>query len=176
MTLSIIRTRSGRILDPANPKPESININDIAHALSQTCRWGGQCKSFYSVAQHSLHVVSMLPAEHKLAGLLHDASEAYFCDLPKPLKVLLPDYQKLELNLMNVIAVKYGFNFPLDAKVHDADEIAMYMEAEAFGPPGLRESLPRRYPPRGTPHRLEETGHGCHKWEADFIKTFNDLL
>lgn len=173
----IIRTHSGRILDPANPLPESININDIAHGLSKNCRWGGQCLEFYSVAEHSLHVVEILPKELKLAGLLHDASEAFFCDVPKPLKVLLPDYQRLEAQLMSVIAEKYGFEYPLHGLVHSADETAMLMEAKAFGPPGLSDSLGKAYPPRGS--RLEvvySNPPSIRFWASQFVNMFNSLV
>ena len=74
------------------PQPVDVTIEDIAHALSMLCRFGGHVDEFYSVAQHSvlvsLVVARFQPDNHALhrAALLHDASEAYLIDLPRPIK------------------------------------------------------------------------------------------
>jgi len=78
---------------------------DMAHALSQTCRYTGHYREFYSVAQHSVHVAQELIAagnspEYCLWGLMHDASEAYLADLAAPVKRFIDGYRKLEENLM----------------------------------------------------------------------------
>ena len=75
----------------AGPNPDDIRIEDIAHALSNQCRFAGHAREFYSVAEHSVHVSQLCLPEHALWGLLHDASEAYLVDLPRPLK-LLPEF------------------------------------------------------------------------------------
>lgn len=49
-----IRTFSGIHMSPADPRPEEICIEDIAHALSLMTRANGHFPVFYSVAQHSL--------------------------------------------------------------------------------------------------------------------------
>jgi uncharacterized protein len=70
-----IRTYTGLYINVFNPKPEMIEIEDIAHALSFQCRFGGHLPKFYSVAQHSLNCSYLVkePAL-KLTALLHDAS------------------------------------------------------------------------------------------------------
>lgn len=78
-----------------------IDINDIAHALSNLCRFGGHCHTFYSVAEHAIGTAALLRREGysahvQFAGLHHDDQESYICDLPTPLKKMLPEYGHLE--------------------------------------------------------------------------------
>lgn len=84
--MSWILTRSGLRFDLANPKPDMVDPTDIAHSLSMQCRFNGHTRAFYSVAQHCYLVADLVPAEHQLAALLHDATEAYVGDLVRPLK------------------------------------------------------------------------------------------
>jgi hypothetical protein len=123
-----MQTRSGCQFYPLDPRPEDICIQDIAHALSQLCRFGGHCVEFYSVAQHCVMVASILPPELRLAGLLHDATEAYLVDIPRPLKIALPDYQRIEDALHTIIGEKFGVRFD-DPRIKSADNIALVTEA-----------------------------------------------
>src|ERR1019366_6268112 len=84
-TKSAIRTYTGILFDFEEPEASPIRIEDIAHALSLLCRFAGHCKEFYSVAEHSVRVSYACPEEHALWGLMHDASEAYCVDVPRPL-------------------------------------------------------------------------------------------
>lgn len=127
-TPDCIRTYSGQYVNVFNPDPDTILIEDIAHSLSQQCRFAAQLPAFYSVAEHCLEVAYMMPTEHQLAGLLHDASEAYLLDIPSPIKKRLPDYLQIEANLMRVIAQKFGFAYPLAQCVHDADHERLIAE------------------------------------------------
>lgn len=83
-----IKIYSGAWFDVLNHKPEEIKIEDIAHALSLTCRYGGHCPDLYTVAQHSLIVSEVCQSlgYDPLWGLMHDAAEAYIPDIPKPIK------------------------------------------------------------------------------------------
>jgi uncharacterized protein len=99
-----IRTYTGKFVDPFNLRPEDIDIDDIAHALSNQCRFAGHTTHFYSVGQHSLNVMSRLEWPLKIYGLLHDAAEAYLIDLPTPIKDQLPEYREAEHRAMLVIA------------------------------------------------------------------------
>lgn len=131
-----IETVSGRKFHFLAPHPNEIDITDIAHALSNICRFTGHTKRYYSVAQHSVHVASLLPPDLRLAGLLHDASEAYIADVASPVKPYLDSYQEFERCIMEAIADK--FNLPngfhrLDAVV-TADLKMLKKEAQEFMP------------------------------------------
>lgn len=84
--MSWILTRSGRKFDLANPTADMVDPTDIAHSLSMQCRFNGHTRHYYSVAQHCVLVADLVPAEHQLAAMLHDATEAYVGDLVRPLK------------------------------------------------------------------------------------------
>lgn len=85
-------TSSGRAVPLVRTPAVAISVRDIAAHLSKICRFAGATRVFYSVAQHSV-LVSTLMAEHgpagRLYGLLHDAHEAYVGDIPQPVKHLL---------------------------------------------------------------------------------------
>lgn len=120
-------TYSGITFDPLNVKLEQINIKDIAHALSNICRYNGHSKFFYSVGQHSILLTQYIlqsKLEDKLNkarfALTHDASEAFLCDIPDPIKQL-PEfefYRNTELKLQSLIYSKFNLNsdFPDDVK------------------------------------------------------------
>ena len=72
-----IQTYLGIQFWPLDPRPEEVMLFDIAHSLSNMCRFTGHCREFYSVAQHSVIVSQNVPREDAAWGLLHDASEAY---------------------------------------------------------------------------------------------------
>lgn len=116
-----IETASGKSFYFLNPDPDSIDIHDIAYSLSNLCRYTGHCSAFYSVAEHSVYVASLLPSHLRLAGLLHDASEAYLGDVNSPLKRLLPDYKKIEQGVEEAIAQKFGLEYPHNPAIKHAD-------------------------------------------------------
>jgi hypothetical protein len=121
-TPDCIRTFSGKYVNVFEPDPETICIEDIAHALSHQCRFGGHLPQFYSVAQHSIFCADLAEDQHKLAALMHDASEAYLLDVPRPIKLRLDNYKAIEDNLMTLIAAKFNFSFPLDPHIKVVDE------------------------------------------------------
>ncbi len=140
-----ILTYTGRVFNYDDIDFDSIDIVDIAHALSQLCRYTGQTRMFYSVAQHSMLVAEKMPGgpEEKLVGLLHDAAEAYTNDLSSPLKKYLrrPEddwegaitdvYGYLQDRITAVIYGKYGIaRIPSDVKLYD--RAALVFEAEGF--------------------------------------------
>ena|SRR5690625_2248792 len=123
-----IQTFSGVEFDLSDVRPEMVSIKDIAHGLANTCRFGGHCKEFYSVAQHSIIASALAPPEHAFAALLHDAAEAYLGDIPSPLKRLLPDYRALEKRVEAVIFERFGIPYPLPGAVKYADLQALALE------------------------------------------------
>lgn len=125
-------TSTGLLIDVANPKPQDINIYDIANGLARTCRYSGQIDSFYSVAQHSLAVAHLVPREHALCALLHDATEAYLADLPSPVKMLLPDYQELEKKWWHTIAEAFDLPPIMPTCVREADHLVLRAEMEVL--------------------------------------------
>ncbi len=83
---SWIQSRHGRQLFPLDCRPEDLHLDDIASSLSKICRFGGHCKEFYSVAEHSVRVSMVLPDDYASWGLLHDAAEMLIGDIVRPLK------------------------------------------------------------------------------------------
>lgn len=124
-----IVTFSGLRIDPIRPNVESISIVDIAHALSNSCRYGGHCPRFYSVAEHSAYVFEMMAADHHdaltcFAGLMHDAEEAYLMDMPTPIGRQFPDYIAAKEVLREMIFVKYDIPYELYQIVKPYDQRA----------------------------------------------------
>ena len=131
-TENSIRTYTGKVFDITVLDPDSICIEDIAHALSHVNRFAGHLEKPYSVAQHSFHVANNVSKEFKLAALLHDASEAYIGDMPSPFKKLMPDYKKIEDQIMTAISLKFGFQYPLPKEVKTVDGEFLWVEWDAF--------------------------------------------
>lgn len=114
-------------------KPEFCK-EDIAHALSQLCRYNGHCSEFYSVAEHSLLVSALVwhmggNKQQCLEGLLHDATEAYLSDVPAPFKQLLPDWKAIDVALEFKLREWAGLPSSKTGYVKEADWIALYIEA-----------------------------------------------
>ncbi len=126
--MSIVRTHTGRNVDLLKPDPRDICIEDIAHHLSKLDRYNGAGHFPYSVGQHSLLVAEILPGEMKLQGLLHDATEAYLGDVVSPLKGLLPEYRRIEGNVMQAICKSFRITFPRPRIIKQADQAIMAAE------------------------------------------------
>lgn len=132
---------------PLDPRPEEIKIADIAHALSNMCRYAGHCKDFYSVAEHSVLVSYMVPPEHALVALMHDATEAYLVDVPRPIKGYLGGYHEFEHKLW--LAVAEAFELPVEMPecVKKADNQILLAEAEQImGPKPAPWNIPGEMP------------------------------
>jgi uncharacterized protein len=127
-----IQTFTGRRVRPLAARPSDIDIRDIAHALAHQCRFSGHVREFYSVAEHSVMVSLEVTQKYALAGLLHDAAEAYLVDLPTPIKHLLPVYAKMEEKLFGVIARKFFVPTVIAPVIKWADRRILEMEARAL--------------------------------------------
>lgn len=135
-----IITASAGYFDYADPKPENINIEDIALALSHACRFAGMCEQYYSVAEHSILCMllaeKMYPDNEELAfaALMHDASEAFITDIPKPLKLLCPGYGEVEKQVEAVIAEKYQIETRWHEQVKEIDLMMLKTEKKHLFP------------------------------------------
>lgn len=133
-----ITTYLGHRIDPFNPQPENFSIVDIAHALSNICRWNGQIREFFSVAQHCIYVSYLCNPEDAALGLLHDSPEAYLGDLINPVKHngSMKEYIKLETKFGNTIAKAFGLpNLDKTESVEIADLLMLGKEAKELGRP-----------------------------------------
>lgn len=166
-------TFRGIHFDLLNPQTQMVNIKDIAHALAMTCRWGGQCRTFYSVAQHSLMVSRAVPPEHAMLGLLHDAPEAYVGDVITPLKHILPGYAAIEERVWKCIADRFEVPSVLSPEVKRADIRALATEFRMIGSgAGVWDVTPYLdgEPPLEWMEPLEPA-----RAEAQFLKRFVEL-
>jgi hypothetical protein len=116
-----ILCRSGAYIDLESPDQSNFTIDDIAHGLSNICRFTGQCDRFYSVAEHSVHTSYIVRSEFAWDALLHDAAEAFIGDVAQPLKSILPDYKRIEARVECAVFDLLGVNNPLPDCVKKAD-------------------------------------------------------
>lgn len=175
---STIKARWGWYVDLANPHPRMIGIDDIAAALSKICRFGGHCPKFYSVAEHCVHAVALarddgVKGKALLAVLLHDATEAYLGDVVKPLKILLPDYCKIEARMEAVIGEAFRVDFSEHHDLIKRYDLAMLkLEKHALWPLDTEEWVGFESIPLRRKH--------LHFWrpaqaEADFLSMWRQL-
>ncbi|MDO8599037.1 MAG: phosphohydrolase [bacterium] len=177
-----LETISGVRFYPADPRSDEVRIEDIAHALSRQCRFGGHVRDHYSVAQHSVLVSLNVPPHDALAALLHDAAEAYVVDLPSPVKWILRDaakaggvpcwYDQIEARTWEAISERFGVSNVLPKSVKVADMRALFTERRDLRP--LTAALwedQEEYPPFDEPLRAM----GCEEARVAFLARFSAL-
>lgn len=141
---STIQTYTGRFVDPLHLNPNEIDIQDIAQALSNMCRFAGHVSKFYSVAQHSVECAQIVD---KMTGgdrvktlwaLLHDASEAYLVDLPRPVKhsAIGDRYREVERYAMEQICWRFHLPFDEPEEIRFADDTMLSTEQRDLMPDG----------------------------------------
>lgn len=167
-----IQTHSGRRFNPLQPNPGAIVIQDIAHSLSMQCRFSGHCKEFYSVAQHSVLVSYICGPQDALWGLLHDASEAYLVDVPRPLKRSgkFQAYIDFEHVMQEAICKRFALPFKEPPAVKMADTILLATEARDLMSP-LHSDWQQPVDP--LPFKIETWDH--KKSKDMFMKRFFEL-
>lgn len=132
--MTYIETYGGNRVDILLPDPAQITVEDIAHALAHVPRFAGHTKRFYSVAAHSINVARLVPDEHKLQALLHDATEAYLGDMPTPFKRVFGEYRAAEERLWKAIAQKFNVPVELHKSVKQADGVMLMTERDELKP------------------------------------------
>lgn len=140
-TADFIETFTGTRFRPLVPRNEDIKIQDIAHALSNQCRFSGHTREFYSVAEHSVRVSWLLErwghdTQTQLWGLLHDASEAYLQDVASPLKrqSCFEPYRAAEVQLMRAVCHVFELSPKQPDAVTTADLTLLATEARDLMP------------------------------------------
>ena len=134
-----IETYTGGVFWPLDPRPEEIDIEDIAHALSMMCRFNGHCSMFLSIGEHSVNVCEDVERKHpnnpKLAleALLHDGSEAFIADIVSPVKRhIRPWYGPIEDRLQMAIHERFGLPLVYDPRVKESDLAVLITEARVL--------------------------------------------
>jgi len=165
-------TFTGKKFYPFDPRPEEICIEDIAHSLARVCRFGGHSRHFYSVAQHSVIVARNCPREARMTGLLHDATEAYCGDMVRPLKMMLPEYRRVEDRIWRKVCLAFNLNFEMPPIVKDLDNRVLLTERRDICMPSNHEWALSKY--------FEPLDEIIYPWspqcaEAEFEMMFNSI-
>jgi len=176
-----IETFTGKKFHLLNPQPEEICIEDIAHALSMIVRFSGHAKEFYSVAEHSVHVSTIVSSRDALWGLLHDASEAYISDISRPLKHLTPvgaPYRKIEARIMKAISLRFSLVLPIPESVVRVDNLMLWAEKEALMSPLSWDDMPGVIAPsrHGRSQTIRLDFYGPKFAEKSFLSRYKDLV
>lgn len=187
--MTTIETNSGRFIDLYSPDPSDIWISDIAHHLAAVCRFGGACDPWYSVAEHSCLVARLMLARGlhwriQLAGLLHDAHEAYIGDLQSPLKAMFStgEYSDIAYRFDLVIAAKFDLALTelWSPQVKEFDNFAGSIEAHWLMPSQGRTEhwiRPNKIEPDDPVlFRYRPIGHTPREAKSNFFATFNKII
>ena len=129
-----VSTYRGHRFYPLDPCIDDVDIEDIAHGLAYQCRFNGQTSSFYSVAQHSVLVASIVPEHLRLSALLHDAAEAYLGDIVKPLKMLVPQFSVIEKQVAAIISECFAVHDLDHPQIKSADLVLLATEKRDLMP------------------------------------------
>lgn len=185
---AVISTATGRYADLANPFEHDLYLDDIAKALSKICRFTGHCSKFYSVAEHSVRVAAYLrwcgyTPQTQLAGLLHDATEAYLGDVSTPLKNLLSSYRALERLMESKVEQQFGVTIHGRADIKYADLVLLAYEKHHLLPmekgewPILAGINPLEYERMRPAKRAKaEMGWSPEKAEIRFRRAFHAIV
>lgn len=134
----MIMLASGKWFDFLDPHGSDFDIEDIAHGLSNVCRYAGQCQHFYSVAEHSL-LVSQQVEEYAYEALLHDAAEAFMGDITRPLKQLVPEFKRIEAEIEDAITSRFSMRRDYRKAVKHADLQVLAAEQLQIMAPGCAD-------------------------------------
>jgi hypothetical protein len=177
-------TYTGRRFWPLDPRPEDVSFRDVAHALSNVCRYGGHARHFYSVAEHSRLLAEFFEGQRRRDAarfaLLHDASEAYIGDMVRPLKGHMLAFSQAESLVQDAIFTAAGLEGDIPAAVHQADTAILVNEARLlFGAETLRQAgwtwVLERPPLRAIKLVTDDPLDAEHKFTQAFARLFPDV-
>lgn len=182
-------TVSRRVFSLRSPRPEDVDIEDIAHHLARLCRYGGAVQDHYSVAQHSVLVVQSLalarePLEVLRWGLLHDAAEAYCGDFIRPLKLLMREgaptqsvwdpsespFDRVEARVQRAVCARFGLP-TAEPDAVSAHDVAVCMR-EQFD----LERVPSGWEPAVTPSPVRVEPWPFLEAKCRFLETYDELF
>ena len=129
-----IELLNGQMFSFVEPDETEISIEELAHVLSNICRFAGHVNRFYSVAQHALNVSLIVDPVHAKTALMHDTAEGFTNDIVTPLKSLVPTFREIENRIEASMAVRFGFDFPLPEQVKWADLAMLKIEKDELKP------------------------------------------
>lgn len=172
-----IRLYSGVMFDYNDPDACDVQIEDIAHALSNICRFSGHCRHFYSVAQHAVLASCIAPHGFEYDALMHDTAEAFTNDLPRPLKVQIPGFKKLEQDIEGAMGRRFGFNYPLSPEIIRVDNMMLSLEKDALMTDdttwaclgGVEEDA------RKIAHLVDMSSWSAHRAKLEFLQRYEEL-
>jgi len=166
-----IQTYTGKRYYPLAPVKGDIDIEDISHALSLLCRFGGHIDRFYSVAEHCVLLSQWVDEKYALSALLHDATEAYVVDVPRPLKFLLPEYRDLESRAWEAITKKFHVDLVLPEQVKEGDNRILINERNKLMPRHEHWSIDDLVKPLP----VDITGWSPDRAKQEYLKRFSEL-
>lgn len=166
---SIIHLYSGKRFNLLKPRPQDVDIESVAHGLSQIVRWTGQCSEPITVGQHSCLCCDMGPPEHKFSLLCHDMQESLVNDCSRPLKDLIPQYSAIEHRIEKMMCRKYGIPYPHPPIVKEIDIRMLLTEMRQF----IKGSDWKLYPSQPFDIKIKVWSH--KRAEREFLKRFHQL-
>lgn len=130
---NFIQTIKGNLFDYDSIETNIFDIDDIAHSLSNQCRWAGHTREFYSVGQHSVLCARQAFIEGydyptQFECLMHDGPEAYVVDLPRPLKRAVPEYCVLEMKIESEFRKRFNLPESMSPDVRIVDDRMLITE------------------------------------------------
>jgi 5'-deoxynucleotidase YfbR-like HD superfamily hydrolase len=191
MASPYIQTFTGKQFFSLEPRAADVDIVDICHSLSLKCRFAGHCSYFYSVAQHSVlvmnEVIEILRSHANYDkdekrdiikwALMHDAGEAYFSDIPNPIKKSDPLFDKIEDRILEAVAEHFRLPWPLTgtpkAIVKEADHALLATEARDLLPI-VWEDYQEMWAHKALKHAIEPWSSSYA--EKRFLKEYRNLF
>lgn len=175
--MSYITTYTRKHFDPVHPDKELICIQDIAHALSMICRGNGHVSTFWSVGEHCICCAKEALGRGysnrlALACLLHDASECYMSDVPRPLKQEMETYKAIENRLLQVIYQKFlgsGLTEEEERLLKEIDDDLLWYDLDV-----LLEEKQTGKPPK-LHFKLDYTVRPFREVEKEYLELFERI-